>query len=202
MVLSSAAKKMSTSGEMINLLSENYQIFTELFFHLNLLWTAPIQIAICIALLWKHLSVASLAGLFTMLTLLPINAFISNKSKILLKNRCKLQDSRIKTTNEVFSTIKIVKFYAWEVSFSNIINGIKNDELKMLLKIGILNSLSAFTAISIPFLVAAVSFATFILIDENNILDANTAFVSLSLFNIMKFPLSNIPHMISSIIQV
>ena len=48
---------------MINLLSENNQLFNELFFHLNLLWTAPIQISICIALLWKYLGVASLAGL-------------------------------------------------------------------------------------------------------------------------------------------
>ena len=170
MLLSSAAKRISTSGEMINLLSENYQIFNELFFHLNLLWTAPIQIFVCIALLWKHLGVASLAGLFTMLTLLPINAFISNKSKTLLKTRCKLQDSRIKTTNEAMSTIKIVKFYAWETSFTDIINRIKKNELKILSKVRILNSLSAFTAISIPFLVAAISFATFILIDEKYIL--------------------------------
>ena len=137
-----------------------------------------------------------------MLTLLPINVFISNKSKILHKNRCKLQDSRIKTTHEALSTIKIVKFYSWEMPFSEMIEKIKADELKILLKIGVFNSIGAFTAISIPFLVAAISFATFIYIDKNNVLDSNTAFVSLSLFNIMKFPLANIPHMVSSIIQV
>ena len=68
------------------------------------------------------------------------------------------------------STIKIVKFYAWETSFTDIINRIKKNELKILSKVRILNSLSAFTAISIPFLVAAISFATFILIDEKYIL--------------------------------
>lgn len=46
-----------------------------------------------------------------------------------------------------------------------------------------------------------VSFATFVLIDEKNILDSSTAFVSLSLFNILRFPLSMLPMMISSMVQ-
>jgi ATP-binding cassette subfamily C (CFTR/MRP) protein 1 len=202
MLLSSSAKRVSTVGEMVNLMSENSQIFKDLFLNLNLLWNAPIQIIICITLLWKYIGVASLAGLATMLTLLPINAFLSNKTKSLHKKRCKLQDSRIKITNEAFSTIKVVKLYAWEMSFNDILSKIKSDELVILSKIGVLNSIAAFSAVSVPFLVAAVSFATFILIDEKNVLDSNTAFVSLSLFNIMKYPLANSPHMISSLIQV
>ena len=34
--------------------------------------------------------------------------------------------------------------------------------------------------------VGLASFATFVLIDSNNVLDANKAFVSLSLFNIIR----------------
>jgi len=39
------------------------------------------------------------------------------------------------------------------------------------------------------------------LIDENNVLDAEKAFVSLSLFNILRFPMSMLPMMIASVIQ-
>jgi hypothetical protein len=202
MVLSSSARRQSTIGEMVNLLSENSQVFRELLFHLYLLWNAPLQINICIILLWRYLGVASLAGLATMVTLLPINALISNKSKFLLKKRHGLHDNRIKVTNEALNMIKIVKFYAWEMPFSSIISKTKENELKIFYKIGLLNSIASFSSVSIPFLVAAVSFATFILIDENNVLDSNTAFVSLSLFNIMKNPLTNTPNLIASIIQV
>ena len=202
MVLSSSARRQSTIGEMVNLLSENSQVFRELLFHLYLLWNAPLQITICIILLWRYLGVASLAGLATMVTLLPINALISNKSKFLLKKRHGLHDNRIKVTNEALNMIKIVKFYAWEMPFSSIISKTKENELKIFYKIGLLNSIASFSSVSIPFLVAAVSFATFILIDENNVLDSNTAFVSLSLFNIMKNPLTNTPNLIASIIQV
>ena len=202
MILSSSARRASTVGEMVNLLSENSQVFRELLFHLYLLWNVPLQIAICITLLWRYLGPASLAGLATMLTLLPINAIISNKSKFLVKKRHRLHDNRIKITNEALSMIKIVKFYAWEMPFSDIIAKIKAKELKIFSKIGLLNAFSSFSSVSIPFLVASVSFSTFILIDEKNVLDSNTAFVSLSLFNIMKNPLTNTPNLIASIIQV
>ena len=41
------------------------------------------------------------------------------------------------------------------------------------------------------------SFATFVLIDKSNTLDSKTAFVSLSLFNIMQVPLVAFPEMIN-----
>lgn len=47
-----------------------------------------------------------------------------------------------------------------------------------------------------------VSFGTFLLIDKNNKLDARTAFVCLSLFNILRFPLSILPMVITGIIEV
>jgi hypothetical protein len=50
--------------------------------------------------------------------------------------------------------------------------------------------------------VTIVSFATYLFMDENNKLDASTAFVCISLFNILKFPLSVLPWVINSLIEV
>ena len=47
-----------------------------------------------------------------------------------------------------------------------------------------------------------VTFAVYVLVDENNVLDAEKAFVSLALFNILRFPLSMVPQVISNIVQV
>lgn len=47
-----------------------------------------------------------------------------------------------------------------------------------------------------------VTFATFVLIDERHVLDAETAFVSLALFNTLNNPMAILPYVISSIIQV
>lgn len=50
--------------------------------------------------------------------------------------------------------------------------------------------------------VSLVSFTTYVLIDEKNVLNSTIAFVSLSLFNILRFPLSMLPMMIGNIVQV
>lgn len=47
-----------------------------------------------------------------------------------------------------------------------------------------------------------VTFAVFLLSNTRNILDAEKAFVSLSLFNILRFPMSMLPQVISNIVQV
>lgn len=57
------------------------------------------------------------------------------------------------------------------------------------------NSLSGFQ-------VALTTFAVYVSVNERNILDAEKAFVSLSLFNILKFPLNMLPQVISNIAQV
>lgn len=49
---------------------------------------------------------------------------------------------------------------------------------------------------------ALSTFAVYVLVDENNILDAQKAFVSLALFNILRFPLNMLPMVISSMVQV
>lgn len=47
-----------------------------------------------------------------------------------------------------------------------------------------------------------MTFAVFVTVDSNNVLDARKAFVSLSLFNILRFPLNMLPQVISAIVQV
>ena len=61
-----------------------------------------------------------------------------------------------------------------------------------------MNAITSFLWTSAPFLVALASFTTYVLIDENNILDANTAFVSLTLFNLLRIPLNILPMLVSN----
>lgn len=71
-----------------------------------------------------------------------------------------------------------------------------------LFKTALLNTVTSFTWSCAPFVVALVSFATYLLIDENNTLDARTTFVSLTLFNMLRFPLNFLPYIIQGFIQV
>ena len=74
---------------------------------------------------------------------------------------------------------------------------IRKHEAAALIKAAYMNAFTSFLWTSAPFLVALASFTTYVLIDENNILDANTAFVSLTLFNLLRIPLNILPMLVS-----
>lgn len=47
-----------------------------------------------------------------------------------------------------------------------------------------------------------ITLGVYVSVDPNNVLDAEKAFVSVSLFNILKNPLSTLPTLISGLTQV
>jgi hypothetical protein len=58
--------------------------------------------------------------------------------------------------------------------------GIRDNEIVVLKKSAWLMSIVAFIWTSVPFMVALASFATFVFMDEGNVLTAEKAFVTLS----------------------
>ena len=112
------------------------------------------------------------------------------------------KDRRVKLINELLSGMKVLKMYSWESPFIEKIVGIRGNELHSMKWVQYLDSFLFFTWNSAPFLVAITSFVTYIYIDpENNILDAQTAFVSLSLFNSLQAPFFLIPYAVQCVVQ-
>lgn len=136
-----------------------------------------------------------------MLTLIPINAVIVNKSRSLQVDQMKKKDERVKVMNEVLAGIKVLKLYAWEESFEEQIMKIRNKEINTLRKSSYLNAGSMFIWNCAPFFVSCVTFATYVLIDEKNILDPSKAFVSLALLNLLRMPMNMLPNVINNVVQ-
>ncbi|RLV99346.1 hypothetical protein DV515_00009898 [Chloebia gouldiae] len=201
LVITNSAKRSSTVGEIVNLMSVDAQRFMDLMTFLNMLWSAPLQIFLALYFLWQTLGASVLAGVAVMVLLIPFNSAIAIKTRAFQVEQMRYKDSRIKLMNEILGGIKVLKLYAWEPSFSEKVLEIRKNELRVLKKSAYLNSLSTFAWISAPFLVALTTFAVYVSVDEKNILDAEKAFVSLSLFNILKFPLNMLPQVISNIAQ-
>ena len=103
--------------------------------------------------LFHVLGLASFAGVLLMVVLIPVTSFLKNKSKAKETIKIKQQDSRVKTINEFLNGIKVVKLYAWEMSFNLIINKIKTSELNTLKYISYINGLFGFSLNIMPFLV-------------------------------------------------
>merc|ERR1719150_1522780 len=201
LVVTAEAKKGSTSGEIVNLMSVDAQKITDMLPYLNMLWSSPLQITVAIYMLYQILGPSVIAGLVVMIVLIPVNSVSAAVTRKLQVKMMKQKDVRVKKMNELLSGMKILKLYAWEPSFMQEVVNIRNAELGILLNIGYLSAFISFFWTCAPFVVSLVTFAVYVLSDENNVLDAEKAFTSLALFNILRFPLSMLPMMITSAVQ-
>ncbi|XP_054060449.1 ATP-binding cassette sub-family C member 2 isoform X2 [Rissa tridactyla] len=201
LTMSSATRKESTVGETVNLMSADAQRFMDTSNFVHQLWSSPLQIILSIVFLWGELGPSVLAGIAVMVLLVPINAFLVAKAKTIQVKNMKNKDERMKIMGEILNGIKILKLFAWEPSFEKQVNEIRARELKSLVNFSYLQSISIFVFTCAPFLVSLATFAVYVLVDENNILDAQKAFTAISLFNVLRFPMTMLPLVLSSLVQ-
>uniref|UniRef100_A0AAY4E645 ABC-type glutathione-S-conjugate transporter n=1 Tax=Denticeps clupeoides TaxID=299321 RepID=A0AAY4E645_9TELE len=201
LVMSNDARQQSTVGETVNLMSADAQRFNDVTNFIHLLWSCPVQIVLSIVFLWNELGPSVLAGLGVMVLMVPINGLLATKSRDFQMQNMKFKDKRLKIMNEILSGIKILKLFAWEPSFKSQIQEIREEELKVMRKFAYLSSVSTFIFSCAPALVSLASFAVYVSVSPDNVLDAQKAFTSISLFNILRFPLAMLPMLIASMVQ-
>ncbi|KAK7065361.1 Canalicular multispecific organic anion transporter 1 [Halocaridina rubra] len=201
LVLSNSSRRESTVGEIVNLMSIDSQRLSDTLLFVNLAWGAPFVITIALYELWQLLGPSVLAGLAVLILLTPINGFVANKIKLLQTSQMKFKDKRIKLLTEIINGIKVLKLYAWEDSFAKQVERIRSDEISVLRRSAYLQAFASFVWLTTPYLVALASFATFVLVSEENVLDAETAFVAIALFNIMRMPITQLPATVAQCMQ-
>jgi ABC-type bacteriocin/lantibiotic exporter with double-glycine peptidase domain len=133
----------------------NTQTFAEIVEDLNQVWSSPLQVAIALFLLWRYLGVASLAGLGTLVVIIPINIFLAKKAKELQVNKLKYQDARIHLTTEILAGIKTIKLNGWELPFQEFVKRVREKELAVLLRLNIYFVVINFTLGAASFLVTS-----------------------------------------------
>ncbi|XP_069492526.1 multidrug resistance-associated protein 1-like isoform X4 [Ambystoma mexicanum] len=199
--LANSSRSRFTTGELVNLMSSDAQQLMDLTVNLNLLWSAPFQILMAIAFLWQELGPSVLAGVAVLVLVIPINAFVASRVKLLKKRHLKSKDQRIKLLNEILHGIKILKLYAWEPSYQKKVIEIREEEMDVLKRSGYLTTFSMLTLTCIPFMVSLATFGVYFLLDEANVLTASKVFTTITLFNILRLPLFDLPTVISAVVQ-
>uniref|UniRef100_A0A8C0BY67 ABC-type glutathione-S-conjugate transporter n=1 Tax=Buteo japonicus TaxID=224669 RepID=A0A8C0BY67_9AVES len=202
LVMSSASRKAATVGEIVNLVSVDVQKLMDLIIYFNGTWLAPIRIIICFVFLWQLLGPSALTSIAVFLFLLPLNFMITKKRSQFQETQMKHKDERAKLTNAILSDIKVIKLYGWEKIFTEKVLGIRKQELQALKRSQILFSASLASFHSSTFLIAFVMFAVYTLVDNTHVLDAQKAFVSLTLINILNSAHSFLPFSINAAVQV
>ncbi|XP_045849379.1 ATP-binding cassette sub-family C member 6 isoform X2 [Meles meles] len=201
LVLSSASRKASAVGDVVNLVSVDVQRLIDCFIYLNGLWMTVIWMAICFIYLWQLLGLSALTAIAVFMSLLPLNFFITKKRKQHQQEHMRQKDSRARLTSSVMGNMKIVKSHGWEGAFLERILRIRGQELGALRTSNLLFSVSLVSFQVSTFLAALVLFAVHTLVAKENAMDAEKAFVTLTVLAILNKAQAFLPFSINSVIQ-
>lgn len=135
-------------------MSVDSQRMVEFLVMFNTLWSAPFQIILGLILLWQQLGVATLAGMLLMFILVPFNGYITTKMRFVQMMIMREKDKRVKLMNEILNGIKVLKLYAWETSFRDMVKNYRDREVKSLKSMAYLNAAMIFTFSAAPFFVS------------------------------------------------
>ncbi|KAK2141179.1 hypothetical protein LSH36_1142g00052 [Paralvinella palmiformis] len=195
------ARKESTTGEIVNLMSSDCNGYFALMTVLRTICNLPFHIVLTMVALWGLLGPSSMVGLLVILIIIPVNLFIARIRKRIEVKRKKIKDSRIKEINEVLFGIKIIKLHAWESSFERRINDFRKEEVTLLKYSTYLMALSDCIHSFLPFLVALCTFAVYVLCSDDHLLTAEKAFVSLAYFQVLQQPLIMLSRVVRDLVH-
>jgi ATP-binding cassette subfamily C (CFTR/MRP) protein 4 len=184
--LSNKALGESTVGQMVNLLSNDVSRFERFTQYLHYLWLAPLQFSLIVYLSWKSIGNATFVGSLLLL-FVPFQSWIGKKFSQLRSKTAKKTDIRIRIMNEIIKGIKVIKMYAWETSFSNLVANARREEIEIIQTTCFFKAINGiFFFASIPIIIGFV-FSAYV--SMGNVLTAEKAFLTLTLYNMVKIPL-------------
>ncbi|KAL3196873.1 hypothetical protein MRX96_014967 [Rhipicephalus microplus] len=191
----STGGEQRSAGEVINSITLDSDKVYQAVLFAGELWGAPLRLLITMAMLWQYLGPSCLVAVAVVLVVLFASFFFARRVQVVQTAQMEKKDRRVKYVHELFSGIKILKLYAWEEPFQQRVVDVRKSEMEMLRKIAFYFSLMNFVWNCISFLVSLVTFMTFLMVGSHG-LDPVTAFVSLALFNTLRFSLLLIPDLI------
>ena len=196
---SEASGSQANVGTIINLMAVDSFKVSEISAYLHFLWgTTPIQMVVCILLLYRILGLSSLAGIIMMVLALPANMYIAKQFTVTQRKVMAATDVRIHTTNEILQNIRIIKYFAWEERFGQIVGENRQTELSALRNKYILWTAAAGVWFGVPVLITFFSFLLYTLVEKKPLIPS-VAFTALSLFGLLRFPLDQLADMVAHV---
>jgi len=76
--MSNDARRSTTTGEIVNLMSVDAERLRDASAYLWLLWSCPLQIVVALVFLYMVLGVSTFAGFAVMVILFPVNLIVAS----------------------------------------------------------------------------------------------------------------------------
>lgn len=182
--LSNSAMGKTTTGQIVNLLSNDVNKFDQVTIFLHFLWAGPLQAIGVTVLLWMEIGISCLAGMAILVILLPLQSCIGKLFSSLRSKTAAFTDARIRTMNEVITGMRIIKMYAWEKSFADLITNLRKKEISKILGSSYLRGMNMASFFIANKVILFVTFTTYVLL--GNKITASHVFVAMTLYGAVR----------------
>ncbi|XP_049584650.1 ATP-binding cassette sub-family C member 4 isoform X3 [Syngnathus scovelli] len=186
--LNNMALTKTTTGQIVNLLSNDVNKFDEVTLYLHFLWIAPLEAALVIILLMYWIGPSCLAGMAVFFVLIPVQAMFGRVFSRLRADTAILTDDRIRTMNEVIAGIRVIKMYGWEEAFAALVDEVRRMEISKIMKSSYLRGLNMASFFMASKLIIFLTVCVYVL--TGNRLSSSIAFMAVSLYSAVRLTIT------------
>uniref|UniRef100_A0A669F1K2 ATP binding cassette subfamily C member 4 (PEL blood group) n=1 Tax=Oreochromis niloticus TaxID=8128 RepID=A0A669F1K2_ORENI len=186
--LNSSALAKTTTGQIVNLLSNDVNKFDEVTLYLHFLWIGPLQAASVIILLLYAIGPSCLAGMAVFFFMMPVQTMFGRLFSRLRAETAVLTDERIRTMSEVISGIRVIKMYGWEKPFGALVDEVRRMEISKIMKSSYLRGLNMASFFAASKVIIFVTVCVYVL--TGNTLSASRVFMAVSLYGAVRLTIT------------
>ncbi|CAO1377283.1 unnamed protein product, partial [Diamesa hyperborea] len=128
--MSKRAAGQTSAGNVVNLLSNDVSRLDYGFIYVHFIWILPFQSVLICYLIWREVKYAAIVGVVgLLLKTIPVQTGLSRLSSIIRLHVAQRTDRRVSIMNELIQGIQVIKMYAWEIPFRNVVKLARKKEV-------------------------------------------------------------------------
>lgn len=198
--LSAASKQSNIHGKVMSMIGADTSRIMDMFWYSSFFWLTPGLAVVCFFMVAYMMTFyAAMSGFAVLVVFVPISALMTKKIEKLRERQTELTDARVRTTNEIFHTMKTVKLYALEDHFATAADEARANELAVIRKMQLIRAFTeSFNDAIIPIMCVA-TILTFVL--RGGVLLPSSAFALIAVYGALHWPFLNITVCLSASVE-
>ncbi|RVW43221.1 ABC transporter C family member 10 [Vitis vinifera] len=197
--LSNPAKGLYSPAQIVSFVTIDAYKIGEYPYWFHQIWSTSLQLCLALLIIYYSVGLATIAALFVVILTVVVNSPVGRLQHKYQKMLMGTQDKRLKAFTEALTNMKILKLYAWETHFKNVIERLRKEEFKWLLSVLSQKGYIVILFWSSPIVVSAVTYwACYFL---GTTLSASNVFTFMASLSIAQESIRLIPDVISAFIE-
>ncbi|KAA8533661.1 hypothetical protein F0562_030905 [Nyssa sinensis] len=197
--LSNAARMVHSAGAITNYVTVDAYRIGEFPFWFHQTWTTSLQLCFALVILFRAVGLATIASLVVIILTVLCNTPLAKSQHRFQSKLMVAQDERLKCMSEALVNMKVLKLYAWETHFKNVIEKLRQVEYKWLSVVQLRKSYNRFLFWMSPVLVSTATFGACYFLGIP--LHANNVFTFVATLRLVRDPIRSTPDVIGVVIQ-